>query len=132
MTTYTDDDLAGMVQGDKVHRKLYTDPDIFELELERIYARVWIYIGHESQVPNVGDYMATKITRQQVIMVRGAKKDVHVLYNRCPHKGSMVVPELVCCRMVSVRVCGADMSMPCIDWASANEYRSSVKAIDAA
>jgi phenylpropionate dioxygenase-like ring-hydroxylating dioxygenase large terminal subunit len=93
MTVYTNQDLADLIQADRVHRKLYVDPDIFELEIERIYEKIWIYVGHESQVPNVGDYFATKIARQQFIMVRGADGKVNVLYNRCPHKGSMVLPE---------------------------------------
>jgi phenylpropionate dioxygenase-like ring-hydroxylating dioxygenase large terminal subunit len=91
--SYTDQDLADMVRPDKVHRKLYVDPDIYDLEMERIYRRIWLYIGHASQVPNVGDYFATKVARDQVIMVRGTDDKIKVLYNRCPHKGSMVLPE---------------------------------------
>jgi nitrite reductase/ring-hydroxylating ferredoxin subunit len=93
MTSYTDQDLAEMVKADKVHRKLYVDPDIFDLEMKRIYGRVWVYIGHESQVPKIGDYYATQIAREQVIMVRANDNRINVLYNRCPHKGAMVVPE---------------------------------------
>ena len=92
MASYTNQQLADMVREDKVHRKLYVDPEIFDLEMERIYGRIWIYIGHESQVPNVGDYFATKIAGDQVIMVRDTNK-VNVVYNRCPHKGAMVLPE---------------------------------------
>jgi phenylpropionate dioxygenase-like ring-hydroxylating dioxygenase large terminal subunit len=93
MTTYTDQDLADMVKEDKVHRKLYVDPAIFELEMERIYGRIWLYIGHESQVPNVGDFNAIKLAGEQIVMVRGTDNKVQVLYNRCPHKGAMLVAE---------------------------------------
>ena len=93
MAPYSNQDLADMVRADKVHRKLYSDPEIFDLEMERIYGRIWIYIGHESQVPNVGDYFATRIAGDQVIMARGTNNEVNVLYNRCPHKGAMLLPE---------------------------------------
>ena len=52
--------LGQMVRGDSVHRALYTDPAIFELEMQRIYGRAWVYVGHESQVPKTGDYHTTR------------------------------------------------------------------------
>ena len=66
-------------------------PAIFDLEMERIFEKVWIYCGHETQVPNAGDYYAVQIGRQPMIMVRGADGSVHVLYNRCPHRGVQLV-----------------------------------------
>ena len=53
-----------------VHRQLYTDPAIFELEMARIFGTAWIYIGHESQVKKPGDYFATQIGRHPVVMTR--------------------------------------------------------------
>ena len=88
-----DADLEALVRPDKVHRKVYVDPDIFALEMERIYGHIWIYIGHDSQVPYTGDYVASQIAGHQVVMVRGADDSVNVVYNRCPHKGAMLVPE---------------------------------------
>ncbi|MGE8318615.1 MAG: aromatic ring-hydroxylating dioxygenase subunit alpha [Comamonas sp.] len=85
--------LAGMVRADSVHRSVYTDPRIFDLEMERIYGKAWIYVGHESQVPGTGDYHTTRLGDQDVVMVRAADKQVHVLYNRCPHKGAKLVAE---------------------------------------
>src|SRR5690606_35974350 len=76
---------------ESVHKRLYTDPAIFKMEMERIYGTIWVYVGHESQVPNVGDYITTTLGTQDVIMVRGSDKQVHVLYNRCPHTGTQVV-----------------------------------------
>ncbi len=93
MTVYTDSELGDMVRPDKVHRKVYVDPDIFALEMERIYGQIWIYIGHDSQVPNTGDYVASKIAGHELVMVRAANRAVNVVYNRCPHKGAMLVPE---------------------------------------
>ncbi|VWC57044.1 aromatic ring-hydroxylating dioxygenase subunit alpha [Burkholderia lata] len=89
----TNETLAGLVRPDSVHKRLYTDPAIFALEMERIYGRAWIYVGHESQVKAAGDYHATRIGDQDVVMVRGADGAVHVVYNRCPHKGAKIVPD---------------------------------------
>ena len=85
--------LAGLVRADSVHRSVYTDPAIFELEMQRIYGQAWIYVGHESQVPTTGDYHTTRLGDQDVVMVRAADGRVHVLYNRCPHKGAQVVAD---------------------------------------
>lgn len=84
--SYTEEQLAAMVRGDSVHRGVYTDPAIFDLEMQRIYGRAWIYVGHESQVPKTGDYHTTRLGDQDVLMVRATDGRVHVLYNRCPHK----------------------------------------------
>lgn len=87
------EELSSLVRPDSVHKRLYTDPAIFELEMERIYGQAWIYVGHESQVKNVGDYLTTRIGDQDVIMVRGNNGSVEVIYNRCPHRGAKLVPE---------------------------------------
>jgi len=83
-------DLAKCVEPDRVRREVYNDPQIFELEMQRIHERVWTYCGHESQVPKAGDYYTLQIGRQPMIMVRGADGKVNVLYNRCPHRGNMM------------------------------------------
>jgi phenylpropionate dioxygenase-like ring-hydroxylating dioxygenase large terminal subunit len=74
-----------------VHRQLYTDPAIFELEMARIFGTAWIYIGHESQVKNPGDYFATQIGRHPVVMTRDEKGELRVIRNQCAHRGAMVV-----------------------------------------
>jgi len=83
-------DLAKYVEPDRVRREVYTDPAIFELEMQRIHETVWIYCGHESQIPSPGDYYTVQIGRQPMIMVRGKEGAVHVVYNRCPHRGNMI------------------------------------------
>lgn len=90
---YSDQQIAELVRDDSVHKSVYTDPEIFKLEMERIYGHAWVYIGHDSQVPNAGDFHTTRIGDQDVIMVRATDKKVHVLYNRCPHKGAKVVAD---------------------------------------
>ncbi len=91
MARYGVNELRGMVEPDRVHRATYSDPEIFELEMERIFNRVWTYVGHESQVKKPGDYWTVTIGRQPMIMVRGDDGKVHVLYNRCPHRGNLLI-----------------------------------------
>ena len=88
--SWSDSDIAALVEPDRVHRKAYVDPDIFELEMERIFERLWIYVGHESQVKNPGDFYLARIGRQPMMMVRDRRGDIHVLYNRCPHRGARI------------------------------------------
>jgi phenylpropionate dioxygenase-like ring-hydroxylating dioxygenase large terminal subunit len=83
-------DLGKYIEPDRVRKEVYTDPAIFELEMERIHERIWIYCGHESQVPKAGDYVTVQIGRQPMIMVRGKDGKVNVLHNRCPHRGAML------------------------------------------
>lgn len=79
-----------LVEDDRVHRACYVDDGIFEREMEEIFHKAWIYVGHETQVPNPGDYYTTLIGKQPMIMARGKDGKVHVLYNRCPHRGAMI------------------------------------------
>ncbi|WP_116366103.1 aromatic ring-hydroxylating dioxygenase subunit alpha [Parahaliea mediterranea] len=85
-------EIDSLVEPARLHKRLYIDRDIFELEMERIWGQAWIFIGHESQVPNTGDYFTTNITHKvPVIMVRDKEDQVHVLHNRCAHKGAKLV-----------------------------------------
>lgn len=91
MTTIPNTEALGrLVEANRVHRSVYTDPAIFELEMERIWGQAWIYIGHDSQVPEAGDYITTELGLDPVIMVRGDDHKVRVLINRCAHKGAKV------------------------------------------
>lgn len=83
--------VAALVQDDRVHRDVYLDPAVFALEMEQLWTRTWIYVGHASQVPNKGDYYATEVALQPLIMVRHSDDSVRVLMNRCAHKGARLV-----------------------------------------
>jgi phenylpropionate dioxygenase-like ring-hydroxylating dioxygenase large terminal subunit len=61
--------------------------------MEHLFANTWVYVGHDSQVPNPGDYFGTTIGTQPVMMVRHSDQSVHVLHNRCPHKGTRITTE---------------------------------------
>jgi fatty-acyl-CoA synthase len=83
-------DLGELIQPDRVHGSLYTDPAIFELELERIWYRTWVFVGHVSEVPEPGDYVVKSIGPQQVIMTRDKQGEIHLLLNRCAHRANLV------------------------------------------
>lgn len=93
MGKYRDDPraLARLVEADRVHRDVYIDPEIFQLEMERLWSRTWIYLGHASQVPQAGDYITLDAAAKPVIMVRHTDGGIRVLMNRCAHKGAKVV-----------------------------------------
>ena len=59
-------DPWALVQADQVHRDLYLREDIFALEMERLWARSWLFVGHDSQVPQPGDVYATTLAGQPV------------------------------------------------------------------
>jgi phenylpropionate dioxygenase-like ring-hydroxylating dioxygenase large terminal subunit len=81
---------AELVKADAVHRLVYTDPAIFEAELQQIFARTWVFVGHESEVPHPGDYKTDRIARQPIVMTRHSDGQVRVLYNTCRHRGATV------------------------------------------
>jgi benzoate/toluate 1,2-dioxygenase alpha subunit len=85
--------VAALVRDTEVHKDCYIDDEIFELEMAHLFANTWVYVGHASQVPKVGDYVTTTVGSQPVVMVRHTDQSLQVLYNRCPHKGVQVAPE---------------------------------------
>ena len=93
MAHYRDDPraLETLVRPDQVHRDVYLSAEVFELEMERLWRRAWVFVGHESQVPAAGDYFATDLGRQPVLMLRDGEGKLRVLMNRCAHKGARLV-----------------------------------------
>lgn len=79
-----------LVQPDRVHGSLYTDQQIFGEELRKIWYRTWVFVGHESEVPNPNDYVRKKLALQDVIMTRDGDGQIHLLLNRCAHRGNQV------------------------------------------
>ncbi len=79
-----------LVQEDQVHRRLYTDPDIFEAEMRHIFGRAWVFIGHESEVANPGDFKTDHLAGQPILMTHHTDGEVRVFYNACRHRGSTV------------------------------------------
>ena len=85
--------IRSLVRDREVHRDVYIDEEVFRLEMEHLFANTWVYVGHDSQVPNPGDYYGTEVGTQPVLMVRHTDGVVRVLHNRCPHKGVRITTE---------------------------------------
>lgn len=81
-------DYAAAVRADRVHGGVYVDPDVFADEMTRIFARGWVFVGHESEIPEPGDWVTRRLGREPVIFVRDRDGAVHVLANRCAHRGT--------------------------------------------
>ena len=82
--------IADLVQSDRVHTSLYTDPALFEEEMDKIFRNTWIWVAHASEIPDAGSYKTHWVGKEPVIVVRDRKKQVHVLLNRCRHRGATV------------------------------------------
>ena len=95
MNRYREDpaSVRALVRDDAVHRDVYTDPEIFRLEMERLWPRTWIYVGHTSQVPAPGDFITCDIGTVPVLLIRQPDASVRVLRNRCAHKGAKLVSD---------------------------------------
>lgn len=78
---------------EKNHLSLYTKPEILDAELKRIFYTTWVYVGHDSEIPSPGDYKSTYIGQIPVLMTRDQQGQVHVVINRCMHRGLTVCPE---------------------------------------
>tara|TARA_B100000686_G_scaffold353898_1_gene461394 strand:+ start:2201 stop:3442 length:1242 start_codon:yes stop_codon:yes gene_type:complete len=71
----------------------YTDPDIFQLDLDTFFFNHWVFVGHESRIPNVGDYFLFEIGNESVIIIKGKNNITYAHHNVCRHRGSRVCLE---------------------------------------
>ena len=76
--------------GYSLDRAFYTDPAVYELELERIIYRNWILAGHISELPQKGDFKVLKVAGESAIIVRGQDGELRAFANVCRHRGSLV------------------------------------------
>jgi phenylpropionate dioxygenase-like ring-hydroxylating dioxygenase large terminal subunit len=76
-----------------VDNRVYTDPRVYEREVERIFNRTWLFAGHASEVREAGDYFTTTLVGQPLLIARGKDGNVRAFYNTCRHRGSKVVLE---------------------------------------
>jgi len=79
-----------LVQRDQIHGSMYTDPDIFAAEMQRVWKESWVFIGHESEVPQPNDYVRKRLGLEDVVMTRDAQGEIHLVVNRCAHRGATV------------------------------------------
>jgi phenylpropionate dioxygenase-like ring-hydroxylating dioxygenase large terminal subunit len=77
--------------GHALARDFYTDPAIFERDMQRMLLRHWFCVGHVSSIPRAGDYLVVDLGSESVIVVRTADGEVRALLNVCRHRGSRLV-----------------------------------------
>ncbi len=88
--------LDAMLQDDRerhIHRLdrgAFTDPELFELEMKYIFEGNWVFLAHESQIPNINDYFTTWIGRQPVVITRNKAGVLTAMANTCPHRGAVL------------------------------------------
>ena len=120
---YNTEHIRSLVRPDCVHKDVYIDPVIFGLEVDRIFARSWNYLCHESQLAHPGDYLTTDIGGNPVIVIRHEDNLIRVLHNRCAHRGAKLLEnkqghtEVISCSYHGWRykTDGELLSIPCRD-----------------
>jgi len=71
-------------------KRIYWDEDLYRLELERVFARSWLFLAHESAIPKPGDFFTTYMGEDAVIVARTQTGEVKAFVNSCTHRGNQV------------------------------------------
>ncbi|MBB5374275.1 benzoate 1,2-dioxygenase large subunit [Acidocella aromatica] len=88
--------LGAMLEDDpatghyRCRRDIFTDPELFELEMEHIFEGNWVFLAHETQIPNNNDYFTTNIGRQPIVIARNRNGELNAFINACSHRGAMI------------------------------------------
>ena len=78
------------VAAGQISREIFVNDGIYREELERVFARSWLFVGHESQIPNPGDFFVSAMGEKSVILCRDRAGQIHVFLNSCRHRGMKV------------------------------------------
>jgi len=83
-------DLGHLVDAENglISRRIFIEPEIYAQELERSFARCWLFLCHESQIPQPGDFLTTDMGDDPVLIVRDSAGQVHAFLNVCSHRGN--------------------------------------------
>ncbi len=73
-----------------ISREIFVNEDIYQQEQQQVFARTWLFVGHESQIPYPGDYFTSCMGEESVILTRDAQHTIHVFLNTCRHRGMKV------------------------------------------
>jgi phenylpropionate dioxygenase-like ring-hydroxylating dioxygenase large terminal subunit len=74
-----------------LNREVHVSEQVLADEVDKIFAKCWIYVGHDSEIPNKGDYVTRKVAGRPVIFTRDSKGEIRVHFNTCRHRGALVV-----------------------------------------
>jgi len=81
--------LVDMATGE-ISREIFVNETIYQQELEQVFARAWLFVGHESQIPKPGDYFVSCMGEESVLLCRDREERIHVFLNSCRHRGMKV------------------------------------------
>lgn len=82
-----------LIRRDRVHRSVYTDPAIFAEEMVRVFGHSWVYLAHESQLPQPNSYLSLRLGQRPFLLTRDRDGKVHGIFNRCTHRGATLCRE---------------------------------------
>lgn len=84
--------LADVRRGGMIPAYMYNDSEIFELEKQRLFSRAWLFVAHESEIPQPGgDYVVRRVLQDSFIVARDSAGEVRVMFNMCLHRGGMQI-----------------------------------------
>ena len=83
-------DLDALYDNAQVATSMYEDPALFDVEMERIFKNTWVWVAHDTEVPDKGSFKLSSVGKEPVIVVRDRKGKVHVMVNRCRHRAATV------------------------------------------
>ena len=89
---WSDEEIKALVDEEKglLDPRIFSDQDLYEIELERVFARSWLLLGHEGHIPKAGDYLTTYMGEDPVIVVRQKDRSIKVFLNQCRHRGMRI------------------------------------------
>jgi PAH dioxygenase large subunit len=82
------EEVTAVLEQGGVPNSIYNDPLLFELEKENLFKRAWVFLAHESELPNPGDFVVRPIVDDSILVVRGDDGEVRAFINACRHRGS--------------------------------------------
>lgn len=90
--SYTREEISSMVDVENglIDRRLFGDDELYQLELERVFARCWLFLAHESEIPNPNDFITTYMGEDPVLVTRDKQGKIGAFLNVCRHRGSRV------------------------------------------
>jgi Rieske 2Fe-2S family protein len=83
--------LPPRTRGFSLPRAYYTSPEVYELDMQKVFFTQWLYVGHESQIPKPGDYLTYETAGESILVARGTDGSLHAFFNVCRHRGARIV-----------------------------------------